>query len=72
MGLIFNIFANMKVIFNLYDDNIYLIDYLKDRGEDDPLESWSSTEGLISNGEEEYFGSGTEQFCGMRVLVNLT
>jgi serine/threonine protein kinase HipA of HipAB toxin-antitoxin module len=52
----------VKVRFNLHDDNVHLADYVKDPAEEDPLESWSGVEGLISMGAEDIFGSGTKQF----------
>jgi hypothetical protein len=52
----------VKVRFNLDDDHVHLVDYVKDPAEEDPLESWSGVEGLISMGAEDIFGPGTKQF----------
>lgn len=63
----------MKVRFNLRDDNVHLVDYVKDPVEENPLESWNGVEGLISMGAESIFlGQEQGSFCGTRVLVNLT
>lgn len=49
----------MKFKINLNDDNVRLVDYIKDPYEGDALESWYGVEGLIADSAEEKFGPGT-------------
>lgn len=39
-----------------------MVDYIKDPGEEDYLESWDGVEGLIAMGAEGKFGPGTAEF----------
>jgi phosphoglycerol transferase MdoB-like AlkP superfamily enzyme len=53
---------NLRCKFNLYDNHVYLVDYISDPLELDRMDSWNGVEGLISNGAEEKFGVGTAAF----------
>ena len=44
------------------DDNVRLVDYVKDPLEHEPMESWGGVEALIAAGAEEIFGPGTAVF----------
>jgi hypothetical protein len=46
----------------LTNDNVRLVDYVKDPLERDPMEMWGGVEALISDGAEEKFGAGTADF----------
>jgi hypothetical protein len=46
----------------LLDDNVRLVDYVKDPLEFEPMESWDGVEDLISEGAEKRFGTGTAEF----------
>jgi hypothetical protein len=39
-----------------------MVDYIKDPGEEDYLESWDGVEGLIALGAEDKFGLETSEF----------
>lgn len=39
-----------------------LVDYVNDPLENEPWESWSGIEDLISNGVDSHFGDGTADF----------
>jgi hypothetical protein len=41
---------------------VRLVDYVRDPLEQDPWESWSGVEGLISLGAGSHFGEGTAEF----------
>jgi len=46
----------------LINDNVRLVDYVKDPLEYEPMDSWGGIETLISGGAEERFGPGTADF----------
>jgi len=49
-------------MFDLNDEGVSLVDYVRDPIEEDRWVSWSGVEGLIEMGVEEHFGVGTEEF----------
>ena len=46
----------------MINDNVRLVDYVKDPLEYEPMDSWGGVEALISDGAEERFGTGTSEF----------
>ena len=44
------------------NDNVRLVDFASDPLERNAMWSWGGVEGLISDGAEEIFGQGTEEF----------
>ena len=49
-------------MFDLNDNAVSLVDYVRDPIELDRWVSWDGVEGLIAMGVEEHFGSGAENF----------
>ena len=49
-------------MFNLENNFVRLVDYIKDPREQDAWESWYGVDDLIRQGAEETFGPGTAQF----------
>ena len=49
-------------MFDLDDEGVSLVDYVRDPIEVDRWVSWRGVEGLIEMGAEEHFGVGMEEF----------
>ena len=54
--------SNSQCKFELNNDHVRLVDYVKDPLERNPMETWGGIEALISKGAEEKFGNGTSEF----------